>query len=110
MVAGAATGLTIRHDHGSQYMSNDFHVELRFLGIVASPSFVRQPEGNGCIERFFRTLKEQLLWVRHFTDVEDLQQALRTFKETYTQQWLIERLGFRAPAVVRREFTLTPAA
>ena len=42
-----------------------------------------------------------------FTDVEDLQQALRTFKETYNQQWLIERLGFRAPAVVRRAFALT---
>ena len=34
--------------------SNDFHAELRFLGIVSSPAFVRQPEGNGCIERFFR--------------------------------------------------------
>ena len=109
-VVGAATGLTMRHDHGSQYMSDDFHAELRFLGIVSSPAFVRQPEGNGCIERFFRTLKEQLLWVRHFTDVEDLQQALRTFKETYNQPWLIERLGFRAPAVVRRAFALTPAA
>ena len=30
------------------------------------------------------------------------------FKETYNQQWLIERLGFRAPAVVRRAFALTP--
>ncbi len=110
MATGAATGLTRRHDHGSQYMSDDFHAELRFLGIVSSPAFVRQPEGNGCIERFFRTLKEQLLWVRHFTDVEDLQQALRTFKETYNQQWLIKRLGFRAPAVVRRAFALTPAA
>ena len=37
-------------------------------------------------------------------------QGLRTFKETYNQQWLIERLGFRAPAVIRREFALTPAA
>ena len=110
MAAGAATGLTMRHDHGSQYMSDDFQAELRFLGIVSSPAFVRQPEGNGCIERFFRTLKEQLLWVRHFTDVADLQQALRTFKETYNQQWLIERLGFRAPADVRRTFALTPAA
>ena len=107
---GVARGLRLRHDHGSQYMSNDFHAELRFLGIVSSPAFVRQPEGNGCIERFFRTLKEQLLWVRHFTDVEDLQQALRTFKETYNQQWLIERLGFRAPAGVRRAFAFTTAA
>ncbi len=78
--------------------------------LVSSPAFVRQPEGNGCIERFFRTLKEQLLWVRHFRDVEDLQQALCAFKDTYNQQWLIERLGFRAPAVVRRQLALTPAA
>ena len=55
-------------------------------------------------------MTEVPLWVRHFTDVEDLQQALRTFKETYNQQWLIERLGFRAPAVVRRAFALTSAA
>ena len=48
--------------------------------------------------------------MQHVTDVEGLQQALRTFKETYSQQWLIERLGFRAPADVRRTFALTPAA
>jgi len=91
-------------------MSDDFQAELRLLGIVSSPAFLRQPEGNGYIERFFRTRKEQRLWVQHVTDVEDLQQALRTFKETYHQQWLIERRGFRAPAVVRRAFALTPAA
>jgi putative transposase len=32
-----------------------------FSGLKSSPVFVREPEGNGCIERFFRTLKEQLL-------------------------------------------------
>ena len=110
MAAGVASGLTIRHDHGRQYMSDDLQAELRFLGLVSSPAFVRQPEGNGCSERCFRTLKEQRLWVRHCTEVEDVQQALRTCKETYNQQWLIERLSFRAPAVVRRAFALTPAA
>ena len=57
----AAEGLRLRHDHGSQFMSDDFQNELAFLGIESSPAFVREPEGNGCIERFFRTLKEQLL-------------------------------------------------
>src|SRR5690606_9820375 len=57
-----ARGLVVRHDHGSQYVSDDFQNELRSLGIASSPSFVRSPEGNGCIERCFRTLKEQLLW------------------------------------------------
>lgn len=49
--AGAATGLQLRHDHGSQFMSDDFQNEIRFLGMKPSPAFVRQPEGNGCIER-----------------------------------------------------------
>ena len=40
-------------------MSDDFQNEIRFLGIVSSPAFVREPEGNGCIERFFKTLREQ---------------------------------------------------
>jgi putative transposase len=56
-----AHGLLLRHDHGSQYMSHVFQEELRFLGITSSPAFVREPEGNGCAERFIRTLKENLL-------------------------------------------------
>src|SRR3954464_11359821 len=47
-----ARGLSVRHDHGSQYMARDFQKELRFLGIESSPAFVRAPEGNGCAERF----------------------------------------------------------
>jgi hypothetical protein len=53
-------------------MSDDFQAEIAFLGIASSPAFVRGPEGNGCIERFFRTLKQQLLWVRDFTTLENL--------------------------------------
>jgi putative transposase len=33
-------------------MSSDFQDEIQCLGIEASPSFVRQPEGNGVAERF----------------------------------------------------------
>ncbi len=43
---GVAAGLQLRHDHGSQYMSHDFQVEIRFLGIQSSPAFVREPEGK----------------------------------------------------------------
>ena len=56
-----ATGLALRHDHGSQYVSHHFQAEIRFLGIASSPAFVREPEGNGCAERFIRVLKENLL-------------------------------------------------
>jgi putative transposase len=98
---GIATGLQARHDHGSQYVSDYFQDELRFLGIESSPAFVREPEGNGVAERFIRTLKEQLLWVRTFDTVEDLRQALLEFKERYNHGWLCERHGHQTPAVVR---------
>ena len=56
--AGGAGGLKLRHDHGSQFVADDYQRELAFLGIASSPAFVREPEGNGCVERFIRTLKE----------------------------------------------------
>jgi putative transposase len=96
-----AVGLQLRHDHGSQYVSHHFQSEIRFLGIASSPAFVREPEGNGCAERFIRTLKENLLWVRPFATVEELRLALQAFKETYNQTWIIERHGYRTPAQVR---------
>jgi putative transposase len=102
--AGAATGLRLRHDHGSVYMSDDFQNEIKFLGIEPSPAFVRQPEGNGCIERFFRTLKEQLLWVRRFRDLDELRVALCEFRNRYNENWIIERLGYRTPLQARRDF------
>ena len=103
---GSAAGLRLRHDHGSVYMSEDFHNEIRFLGIEASPAFVRQPEGNGCIERFFRTLKEQLLWLRRFSDLEELRIALINFRNRYNHHWIVERLGYRTPVQARRDFNL----
>ncbi len=66
-------------------MSAAFQDELHFLGIESSPAFVRAPEGYGCAERFTRTLKENLLWVRRFETIEELRQALQTFRETYSR-------------------------
>ena len=79
------------------------------LGIESSPAFVRAPEGNGCAERFIRTLKENLLWVRHFQTIEELRQALLEFRETYNATWLIERHGFMSPADFRQR-QLQPVA
>src|SRR3954454_3996773 len=104
-----ARGLAVRHDHGSQYMSDAFQKELAFLGIESSPAFVRAPEGNGCAERFIRTLKENLLWVRTFDTVEELRQALLDFRESYNTTWLIERHGFQTPAAVRQNQLSTAA-
>jgi transposase InsO family protein len=102
---GIAVGLAIRHDHGSAYLSDDFQAELASLGMANSPSFVREPEGNGVAERFIRTLKENLLWVRTFVTAAELVDALREFRRRYNGPWLIVRHGFRTPDQARADFT-----
>lgn len=105
----AARGLTVRHDHGSQYVSAAFQEELAFLGIDSSPSFVRAPEGNGCAERFIRTLKENFLWIQTFDTIEDLRLALLDFKRRYNETWLIQRHGWKTPSSVRQHQRQTNA-
>ena len=100
---GAARGLRLRHDHGSNYLADDFQQEVAFFGIDSSPSFVREPEGNGVAERFIRTLKENLLWVRSFETIEELRLALLAFKRTYNEQWMLEKYDYRSPSQVRRD-------
>jgi len=75
--ANVASGLELRHDHGSQFVADDFQAELAFLGIAPSPAFVREPEGNGCVERFsnHRSARKsklaagsgQVLWATRFS-------------------------------------------
>ncbi|MBK4723063.1 DDE-type integrase/transposase/recombinase [Azospirillum sp. YIM DDC1] len=100
---GVAAGLKLRHDHGSNYMSGDFQAEIKCLGISSSPSFVREPEGNGVAERFIRTLKENFLWVHTFDTIEDLRRALVEFARHYNETWLVARHGHRTPAQVRAD-------
>ena len=98
-----AAGLILRHDNGSNYLADEFQGEIEFLGIESSPAFVRQPEGNGVAERVIRTLKEQLLWIRHFPTIEALRHALAEFAALYNASWLRERHGHKTPNQIRTE-------
>ncbi len=52
-------------------------------------------------ERFVRTLKQQLLWLRTFDTIEELRLALHAFKQVYNQAWLVQKHRHRTPAQVR---------
>jgi hypothetical protein len=103
---GFAEGVAFRPDPAprprSQFVADDYQRELAFLGIASSPAFVREPEGNGCVERFIRTLKENLLWVHRFATIEELRLALLEFQRTYNQTWIVERSGRSHRALRRR--------
>ena len=95
-------GIAIRHDWGPQYIARDFKKELEFLGLRNSPALVHEPQTNGVIERFFKTLKLECLWLENFRDVEHARDVVGRWIETYNTQWLIERLGYRTPREVRQ--------
>lgn len=98
-----ARGLAIRSDWGPQYVADAFRTELSWLGITHSPSFVGEPECNGVIERFMRTLKEQCVWLHRFATLDEARATIGVFIEQYNHEWLIERLDHRTPAVARRD-------
>jgi putative transposase len=105
-----AMGVGLRHDWGSAYVSGFFQDEVEVLGLESSPSFIRQPEGNGVVERFFKTLKEQLLWIQSFDTLESLRNAVEIFVKTYNSCWMVAKHGYRSPTQVREGFILTKAA
>ena len=95
-------GIAIRHDWGPQYIARDFKNELEFLGLRNSPALVHEPQTNGVIERFFKTLKLECLWIENFRDVEHARDVVGRWMETYNTQWLIERHNHRTPREVRQ--------
>ena len=76
-----------------------------FRGMESSPAFVRQPERNGYVERFIRTLMKQLRWVRVFQNVEQL---LAEFRERCNQRRI--RATSRPPRHASSYFALGAAA
>ena len=52
--AGVARGLSLRLDHGTQYLSDHFLNQTKYRGIQHSSAFVSQPKTNGVAKRFNR--------------------------------------------------------
>tara|TARA_B100000780_G_C21051687_1_gene422368 strand:- start:745 stop:960 length:216 start_codon:yes stop_codon:yes gene_type:complete len=59
------------------------------------------PECNGRAEQFIQTLKENLLWAKHFKTIEDLRLALLEFHKIYNEKWIIHRHQYKTPAQFR---------
>ena len=55
-------GLTLTTDNGTQFTSARFIATLGQLGITHRRTAYNHPEGNGRIERFHRSLKEEEVW------------------------------------------------
>jgi transposase InsO family protein len=90
----AATG-------GRRSIADAWINEVKWLGMTISPSYVGEPECNGVMERFIRTLKEQCLYLHQFASLAEAREVIGKFIRRYNTEWLIERLGYRTPAAAR---------
>ena len=108
--ADVARGLTLRMDHGSQYLSDHFLKQTRYWGIHPSFGFLEEPETNGVVERWNRTLKEQAIYGRVFRNLDDMRAAVAEFVEQYNQNWRLEKLGYQTPIEARARYELRHAA
>jgi putative transposase len=106
--ASAARGVALRHDHGSAFMAEHFQKQIRFWGMSPSYAFVGKPETNGVAERFFRTLKEQIVHGRIYQTIDDVRAAVRNLVARYNAAWLIEKNGFQSPGNARAPATPEP--
>jgi len=108
--ADVARGLALRMDNGTQYLSDHFQNQIKYWGIAASFAFVAEPETNGVVERFNRTLKEQVIYGHHYQNIEELRIAISDFMDRYNTYWHVEKLGFKSPRQAFDEFQLKAAA
>ena len=92
---------------GNPSCPDDFQQELAFWASSSPAS--REPPGNGCAERFIRTLKENLLRLRPSDTDVDLRQALLDFGRLRRDLEHIERHGSQTPAAVRQNQLSTAA-
>ena len=113
--AGAARGLALRMDHGSQYLSDHFTNQIKFWGIQPSYAFVAEPQTNGVAERFNRTLKEQIIHGRIYRNIAELPGCRPRLRRTL--QCPVDRRKERLPeprssssGVARRDLNQGPAA
>lgn len=94
--ASAARGVALRHDHSSAFMAEHFQKRIYFWGLNPSYASVGEPKTNGVAERFFRTLKEQIVHGRYHT-IDEVRAAVRDFVARYNAAWPIEKNRLQSP-------------
>lgn len=105
-----ATGLQLRMDNGTQYTSKYFQKELKLFGIAPSHTCVGSPESNGIAERFFRTIKEQVIYGKYYNSIDVASNDISLFINKYNNTWNLARLGYKSPVEYHQIFESRIAA
>jgi transposase InsO family protein len=91
-------GLVFHSDRGVQYASHDYRQALQTSQAIASMSRKGNCYDNAAMESFWSTLKQELIYRRHFKTREQARQAIFDFIEVfYNRRRLHSSLGYRSP-------------
>jgi transposase InsO family protein len=94
---GTPDGVELRTDHGPQYTGADCEALCRRWGLLHTFAPVGRPTGNAVVERFIRTLKEELIWLRDWTSADELRAAVATWLDHYHHHWPHQALNWQTP-------------
>lgn len=100
-------GVSLMSDNGCQPTSISFMKACSDLGIKQAFTSYNNPKGNADTERFFRTMKEELLWLREWTSPFELLNTIGDWIPGYNANYLHSALGYRTPNKMESEYIYT---
>ena len=97
-------GLSLMSDNGCRPTSLAFMKACRQMGIKQAFTSYGNPKGNADTERAFRTMKEELLWLKEWTNPFELVDSLADWIGSYNRDYLHSALGYRSPVQAEEEY------
>lgn len=90
----------INSDQGCQFTSEDWLDDLRLKDIKISMTGKGRCLDNIYIERFWRSLKYEEIYLNDYDDVGELKEAVRNYIEFYNHKRFHQSLDYETPATV----------
>ena len=103
---GWSSYLTLRSDNGLVFGSRVFTATARKYEITQEYITPYTPEQNGMIERWFRSLKEECIWLQNIANKDEAFALIANWVDHYHENRPHSALGYLTPI----EFTLKLAA
>lgn len=108
--ANVPDGVELRTDHGPQYTGADCAALCERWRLAHTYAPVGRPTGNAVVERFIRTLKEELIWLRDWDSADELRAAIATWLHHYLHHRPHQALNWQTPIERRAERLAAPVA
>jgi putative transposase len=108
--ANVPEGVELRTDHGPQYTGADCDALCKQWNLDHTYAPVGRPTGNAVVERFIRTLKEELVWLRDWESADELRGAVATWLHHYHHHRPHQALNWQTPMERRAERLAAPVA